>query len=346
MGVALTDSQRFKPSVKDGSKRRKLSERELYKAKVLTSSRLARYLGTTTDKLRKFILEWKAAGVVFAPDISLAKLGLKRVCVEIDRRIDMNKLAEQPEVRAVAKTYPDRIIAFIEQPMDRKIPSYGYGWKTLFTVINSVRRRPRKEDIKAALDGKWMELLQALPKYLSKKPDLEFDLYDIKPAKFDWVDLEILDICTMDLLIPYKPLVHYLRKERGVRFTTHVDVHIRHAENLISGYYVKKIGKREGLIGFFRSYDKKFLNTITNPVVGGVGLGEYGGLIIQVKIIRKDLWFEIVDFMSTLGAEALAVVDASRMRVFGVGRRGAMYNPVNRWESVRSIDEIIRAASG
>jgi len=214
----------------------------------------------------------------------------------------------------------------------------------LFSIVNSIRRRPRRDDIKAALQGKWLDLLKALPRYLYRKPDIEFDLFDLEQAKFDWVDLEILDVCSMDILIPYKPLVHYLRKHRGVRFTTHVDVHIEHAENLISGYYVKRIGKREGLVGFFRVFDKRFINTITNPVVGAVGLNEFGGLILQVKVIPKDAWFEVVDFMSSLGAEALAVFDADRMRVFGVGRRGSIYNPVTKWENIRPIDDIIRAA--
>lgn len=217
---------------------------EIYKLKRLTSTRIAKALNENVRNVVSLFKMYKKAGIRIKPDIDIKSLGVKHQIVIVDRYVPNAALiTASPHVfrfiRSITYVLPRSTMIAFETPECENV-DYDY-----YCIESTIRSRPDPVTLFKVADGKYDEIfINSLPKPIP--------IPLARRGRFDWYDLEILRVVSMEPWIKMRNLAKRLKiKERNLI------KHLPHAENFITGYRVSKIERlrEESAISYFISME-------------------------------------------------------------------------------------------
>jgi len=232
----------------------------VYLLNRVTVTRLKREFGLADHrKLVKIITSLKNKfGIHLWVDVLQQKLGLgltaivlKRSRPGLLRKLDKSELKyvltySIPYVRSLSYTIDGGFLLVLQNPLSSRVV-YGEGQKGVVKAVYSfdfvLRSKPLPDLLQRVFDGDYSYLVEkGLGEAFINRYDVDRE-YVLGPARFDGVDLVILDVIESRPEMGLKALTLEVSKELGKSFSVdQIERHVvKHVESLVLGYRVAKI---------------------------------------------------------------------------------------------------------
>ena len=327
---------------------------ELTKLQVLTSTRIARFLRVSQTEVVKAIQWVRSSGILVSPLFQPRRMGLKRVVVRVDlrgvgraRKEIVNRFIKCPEVYRVFKTFSGDIVVVVDQPLSAEIAVRGPRWEVIGVLESFVRSIPsRAELVRMAIERSVEKLIEETCRMESDSDVRNYAMETLLSGdveKFDWVDLEIADVCYRRPEISLKELASELRN-RGVNKTTSVERHVSHSERLMSGYGTTFIrGLSEALAVFEAPSLSNVLDLVESPMLSQIVYpGRFGRPLVLFRTLSTKL-FDTVAALEELGLRLVETLDVRSGVYLSIPSKGSGYSSVNGWNELRPLPLVMKS---
>ncbi len=281
---------------------------KLYTTQALTITRLAKVFFGNPDEieeLRRFFDALMKSGVVLKPDVDISKLRLHRAIVAIEGVIlkDVNIVnnIRVRGVRSIVPMMPKGIlltieggkidVGSIENPDKVKVYRYDvvYRSRPLRDMLFAVVKRPDSKTILYILKN--LDELEPIELPKTKTP-----------IRFDWIDLEILDLVVRNPCITEKGLLKELRERRVGKSIKHFYVRLKRLEKIVTGYGIARILPLKmhgiGLILAIKGRNfEPLMKLLRAPIVMILGYSDTHKEAVVQMITSKRLFHETIKIM-------------------------------------------------
>ncbi len=293
---------------------------ELYKAQVLTSTKIARKFFDDVrevERVKRFFYTLRKVGIVLKPDFDISSFRIKRAVLILHdvilRDVSLVESIDIPGVKSVGPLIPKGVFVVVE---GGAIDTYGADERAMkvYAYERVFRSRPPRDllfPVARKLDA---DIIRYLLSVLGKGDIIDFPETELL-NKFDWIDLEIVNLVSEDPSISLRELLYKLEYERVRKKVRHFLERIERIEKTITGYGVSKIVSLKslamGIIAVIRGGDRRdVLRLLRIPTVMAVGISSEGHAVVQMVTLR-ELFHETVraldDFCSVYGLELVDV---------------------------------------
>jgi len=230
----------------------------VYLLNRVTVTRLKREFGLADHrKLVKIITSLKNKfGIHLWVDVLQQKLGLGITLIVLKRsrpgllreldKLDYVLTYSIPYARSLSYTIDGGFLLVLQNPLSSRVV-YGESQKGVVKAVYSfdfvLRSKPLPDLLQRVIDGDYSYLVEkGLSEAFINRYDVDRE-YVLSPARFDGVDLVILNVIESRPEMGLKALTLEVSKELGKRFSVdQIDRHVvKHVESLVLGYRVAKI---------------------------------------------------------------------------------------------------------
>ena len=212
----------------------------LYTLQSISSTRIAKELNFSISEVRKLFTKLYSQGLYLKPDVCISKMGLRPVIILVRRRargIKRDKAIEVPFLKTASVVPGYGVIFVLFLPLEARIVidevTVDENAISIFYYFYKLRSR---------ISPKFIEMLSHSLSEVAITPPSEAIPVDetklIKRSRLDSLDLKILEVVRSTPWISMRELASTV----GIKRLRRLESHVRHAEDLISGYGYAKVG--------------------------------------------------------------------------------------------------------
>ena len=213
---------------------------KLYTLPRVTSTRIARALGTNVTRIKKLFTLLNFYGVKMQIDVAHSRMGLKLVSILI-RGVKVNKpldivASSIPFVKGLAIVVPRSLLIVLQLPSTINVDTTSHDSSSLWSFDFVIRSKPLPHLLELCMAGLHRALVDQLPKVFEHRYDVPVDEL-LNPVRFDGIDLEILYRLQLHPHLTLRELARELGS-RPSKIEKHV---VDHVEKLVIGYRISRI---------------------------------------------------------------------------------------------------------
>ncbi len=328
---------------------------KLYTLPRVTSTRIARALGTNVTRIKKLFTLLNFYGVKMQIDVAHSRMGLKLVSILI-RGVKVNKpldivASSIPFVKGLAIVVPRSLLIVLQLPSAINVDMTSHDGSSLWSFDFVIRSKPLPHLLELCITGLHRTLVDQLPKAFEHKYEVPIEEL-LSPARFDGTDLEILYRLQLHPHLTLRELARELGS-RPSKIERHI---VDHVEKLVIGYRISRITAIENPVVrhiVFKCKDAYdvCLRLVSHPYVLSCTASHNGHVAVLVRAPPPHTMMFIEKLISILESYNCCLEDCfeyclskSLFVSTTIPRRGFEYVPTLRsWSKDLDTESIVKS---